>query len=50
MIYLTGDIHGETKRFSKKNFPEQENMTRDDYVISKDAQAYIKNESVKYFL
>ncbi len=33
MVYLTGDIHGETKRFSKKNFPEQENMTRDDYVI-----------------
>ena len=33
MIYLTGDIHGDVSRFSKKRFKEQENMSRDDYVI-----------------
>ncbi len=33
MIYITGDTHGVFKRFSKKNFPEQSNMTKDDHVI-----------------
>ena len=33
MIYVTGDIHGEIKRFSKKRFTEQKTMTRDDIVI-----------------
>ena len=33
MIYITGDIHGDTKRFSQANFPEQKNLTKDDFVI-----------------
>jgi predicted phosphodiesterase len=33
MIYLTGDTHGKVNRFSTKNFPEQKEMTKDDYVI-----------------
>ena len=33
MIYITGDCHGNFIRFCKKAFPEQEDMTRDDYVI-----------------
>ena len=33
MIYVTGDCHGGFGRFSIENFAEQENMTKDDYVI-----------------
>lgn len=33
MIYITGDCHGEWDRFSVENFPEQREMTRDDFVI-----------------
>lgn len=33
MIYITGDCHGNWRRFSKQCFPEQEEMTRDDFVI-----------------
>ena len=33
MIYLTGDTHGDFTRLSKKNFPEQKDLTREDYVI-----------------
>lgn len=33
MIYLTGDTHGDFTRFNTKNFPEQKEMTKDDYVI-----------------
>lgn len=33
MIYLTGDTHGTWTRFSVENFPEQKEMTKDDYVI-----------------
>lgn len=33
MIYITGDCHGELERFSKKNFPEQTEMTKEDFVI-----------------
>lgn len=34
MIYLTGDTHAEFKhRFNTDNFPEQKEMTKDDYVI-----------------
>ncbi len=34
MIYITGDTHGGFKyRFNTENFPEQLEMTRDDYVI-----------------
>lgn len=33
MIYVTGDIHGDVSRFSKKKFPEQKELTKDDIVI-----------------
>ena len=33
MIYITGDTHGDFSRFSEEAFPEQKNMTKDDYVI-----------------
>lgn len=33
MIYVTGDCHGEFERFKTRIFPEQKNMTKDDFVI-----------------
>ncbi len=33
MIYITGDCHGDYRRFSTENFPEQKKMTREDFVI-----------------
>jgi len=33
MIYITGDCHGNFERFNTENFPEQKEMTKDDYVI-----------------
>lgn len=33
MIYITGDCHRNFERFSMENFPEQKEMTKDDYVI-----------------
>lgn len=33
MIYITGDCHRNYERFNKSVFPEQEEMTKDDYVI-----------------
>ena len=33
MIYITGDCHGDYRRFNTENFPEQKKMSRDDYVI-----------------
>ena len=33
MIYITGDCHRDFVRFNKENFPEQIEMTKDDYVI-----------------
>lgn len=33
MIYITGDCHSDFRRFSKDVFPEQAEMTKDDYVI-----------------
>lgn len=33
MIYITGDCHGNFERFDLCSFPEQMNMTKDDYVI-----------------
>ena len=34
MIYVTGDTHAEFKhRFNPRNFPEQKEMTKEDYVI-----------------
>lgn len=33
MIYITGDCHGEFECLSNHAFPEQKQMTKDDYVI-----------------
>ena len=33
MIYITGDTHSNFIRFNEDNFPVQEEMTKDDYVI-----------------
>ena len=33
MIYITGDCHGNFERFNSSIFPEQHEMTKDDYVI-----------------
>ena len=33
MVYATGDTHGNFLRFYSENFPEQETMTKSDYVI-----------------
>lgn len=33
MIYLTGDTHGGFQRLNSKNFSEQKEMTKDDYLI-----------------
>lgn len=33
MIYITGDTHADVQRFSTMCFPEQKEMTKDDYVI-----------------
>lgn len=33
MIYITGDTHASFKRFNTENFPEQKELTKDDYLI-----------------
>lgn len=33
MIYATGDTHGNFERFKPEHFPEQTDMTKDDYVV-----------------
>ena len=34
MIYITGDCHGDYRRFSKDIFPEQKEMNKDDFMIT----------------
>ena len=33
MIYITGDTHGEFRRFTRRQFPVQTGLTKDDYVL-----------------
>ena len=33
MIYITGDTHADFSRFEEENFPQQKELTKDDYVI-----------------
>ena len=33
MIYITGDTHGDFRRFGSKHFPQCKGMNRDDYMI-----------------
>ena len=32
-VWITGDIHGNSQRFSTDIFPEQKEMSKDDVVI-----------------
>ena len=32
-LYITGDCHANFSKFGMKNFPDQKNLTRDDYII-----------------
>ena len=31
MIYITGDCHSNFERFNTRNFPEQKEMTKDEF-------------------
>ena len=33
MIYITGDCHADFRKFNIESFPEQKDMTKEDYVI-----------------
>lgn len=33
MVYITGDCHADWTRFGMKEFPDQKDMTRDDFII-----------------
>ena len=33
MLYVTGDCHADWHRFTLSEFPEQKELTRDDFVI-----------------
>ncbi len=33
MVYITGDTHAVFNRFSTKNFPEQKELTKEDFII-----------------
>lgn len=33
MIYLTGDTHGDFRRFNSSNFPEGKELSKNDYVV-----------------
>lgn len=51
MIYITGDCHGDWRRFSSDNFPEGNEMTRDDYVIvCGDFGIWWDNDEERYWL
>ncbi|MBQ7916158.1 MAG: metallophosphoesterase [Firmicutes bacterium] len=51
MIYITGDTHSEYKRFGRKGFPEQKNLTKDDYVIiCGDFGLWEANRETEYWL
>ena len=32
-IFMTGDTHGDFSRFSARSFPEQKDLSKDDYMI-----------------
>ena len=54
MIYLTGDTHIplDVSKLNAKNFPEQKNLTRQDYVIvlGDFGLLWHKNKTYKYWL
>lgn len=51
MIYVTGDCHGEYGKFNTKSFPEQKDMSKDDYVIiCGDFGIWSDSKSQRYWL
>lgn len=51
MIYITGDCHGDYQRFNAINFPEQNEMTKNDYVIvAGDFGFWSDDENQRYWL
>lgn len=51
MIYCTGDTHGDWSKFSTNIFPEQKEMSRDDFVIiCGDFGLWKDNNEEKYWL
>ncbi len=32
-LYITGDTHGDFRRFLPERFPEQEHLTKEDMVL-----------------
>lgn len=51
MIYITGDCHGDYGRLSSKNFPEQKEMTKRDFVIiCGDFGYWLPSKSQDYWL
>ena len=51
MIFLTGDTHipVDVKKLNTKNFPEQKDLTRDDYVIVLGDFGLLWKEDKEYF-
>lgn len=33
MVYITGDTHADFSRFATRRFPEQKQLTKDDFMI-----------------
>lgn len=51
MVYLTGDCHADFGKFSTKRFPEQKQLTRDDFVIiAGDFGIWHDNSEERYWL
>ena len=48
MIYITWDCHGDYLRFSTEKFPEQKQMTKEDYVIIAGDFGFWKNDREQY--
>ena len=42
MIYITGDCHADWRKFSTESFPEQKDMTRDDFEFTILSELVIK--------
>ena len=47
MIYLTGDTHGDFRRFAKRQFPELDGLSKADYVIICGDFGGVWNQSVE---
>lgn len=51
MIFVTGDCHANWNKFSTRNFPEQKEMTRDDFIIvCGDFGIWHDNQEERYWL